>query len=160
MTISYAVPSPALTIAKTHTGRFVQGRRGVYTITVGNSGPGATDGSPVTVHDRLPRALKARDITGRGWTCALATLTCHRSDALLPNRSYPPITLTVEVLCSGKDHDFGRSSPSVTPGGERGDRRRVVNTADVTGGGDKATHTAGDPTVIKPGRHHCADPRA
>ncbi|MEU9482024.1 hypothetical protein [Streptomyces sp. NPDC048191] len=156
--ISYTVPSPSLTIVKAHARPFVQGRQGVYTITVGNSGPGPTDGTlPVTVHDRLPRGLRARHISGPGWVCSLAALTCKRSDVLLPNRTYPPITLTVDVLCSGQGHDHGRNAPAVIPKGRGDDGRHVINTASVTGGGDSATHTASDPTTIKSSRHCCID---
>ncbi|WP_326608238.1 hypothetical protein [Streptomyces sp. NBC_01800] len=84
--ISPISPAPSLTISKSHTGKFTQGRQGTYTITVDNTGPGATDGTTVTVHDTLPAGLTAASITGTGWNCTLATLTCtcrrsHRRDA-------------------------------------------------------------------------------
>jgi uncharacterized repeat protein (TIGR01451 family) len=48
-------PPPDLTIAKTHSGNFVQGQTGAtYTITATNSGGAATSGT-VTVTDTLPR---------------------------------------------------------------------------------------------------------
>src|SRR5204863_416555 len=68
----------SLTIAKSHSGDFTQGRGGMYTIVVGNAGPGATVGT-VTVRDSLPAGLTARRMTGSGWSCTLATLTCTRS---------------------------------------------------------------------------------
>ncbi|MFF2195763.1 hypothetical protein [Streptomyces sp. NPDC058157] len=125
---------PALTVTKTHKGDFTQGRRGTYTITVGNTGPGATDGSTVTVHDVLPKGLTAVRISGTGWTCSTATLTCRRSDVLAAGASYPPITLTADVPCSCKTG-------------------RGVDTVTVTGGGDSTTHTATDPTTVKRGKH-------
>src|SRR5258706_451347 len=68
-----------LTVAKTHTGNFTQGQTGAtYTITVSNGGPGSTSGT-VTVVDTLPSGLTATAISGTGWTCTLATLTCTRS---------------------------------------------------------------------------------
>ncbi|MCQ6551601.1 hypothetical protein NPS70_00055 [Streptomyces sp. C10-9-1] len=132
-----ALPPPSLTVAKEHTGSFVRGETGTYTITAGNRGPGPTDGSTVTVHDTLPPGLTATAIGGSGWQCALATLTCVRDDVLGPGDSYPPITLTVHVPC-----DAPASG---------------VNTATVTGGGDSTTHTAADPTAIVAGRH-CGKP--
>ncbi|MFG2915469.1 hypothetical protein ACGF0D_21605 [Kitasatospora sp. NPDC048298] len=134
--ISYTV-APSLTITKTHTGKFVQGRDGEYTITVGNAGPGATDGTTVTVTDTLPAGLRADSISGTGWTCDRDTLTCTRSDVLPAGSSYPPITLQVDVSCKADDE--------------------VTNTATVTGGGDTTIHTATDPTAIKHHKHHKHD---
>ncbi|MGW5407013.1 hypothetical protein ACWEVZ_22470, partial [Streptomyces spiralis] len=128
-----AVPTPSLTIDKSHSGNFTQGGTGTYTITVGNSGPGATDGSTVTVHDTLPAGLTASSISGSGWSCTLATLTCTRSDILPAGGNYPPISLTVDVAAN---------APA-----------QVTNTATVTGGGDSTTHTANDPTTINPSAH-------
>ncbi|MBV6699335.1 DUF11 domain-containing protein [Kitasatospora aureofaciens] len=135
--ISYTVATPSLTVAKTHTKHFAQGRDGVYTITVGNNGSGPTDGTTVTVHDTLPAGLRADSITGTGWTCTRTTLTCTRSDVLPAGSSYPPITLKVDVSCTAHAH--------------------VTNTATVTGGGDATTHTATDLTKIKRHEHdeHC-----
>ncbi|MGW2556455.1 YncE family protein, partial [Streptomyces sp. NPDC001635] len=131
------VSKPSLTLAKSHTGHFTQGRDGIYTITVGNTtGAGPTNGTTVTVHDTLPAGLRADRIRGRGWTCSRSTLTCTRSDALLAGSSYPPITLKVNVSCN---------APA-----------EVTNKATVTGGGDTITHTAADPTKIK---HHEHDKR-
>ena len=80
--ISPICPAPSLTISKSHTGKFTQGLQGTYTITVDNTGPGATDGTTVNVHDTLPAGLTAASITGIGWSCTLATLSCTRSHAL------------------------------------------------------------------------------
>ncbi|MFG2916841.1 hypothetical protein ACGF0D_28635 [Kitasatospora sp. NPDC048298] len=135
--ISYTVPVPSLTITKTHARHFTQGERGKYTITVGNNGTTPTDGSAVTVTDTLPPGLHARSISGTGWTCTLSTLTCTRTDVLAPGSTYPPITLTVKATCEAHDE--------------------VTNTATVTGGGDPATHTATDPTTVKPDKHCCHD---
>ena len=91
------VPTADLTISKTHTGNFTQGQIGAtYTITVSNVGVAATIGT-VTVIDTLPAGLTAMAISGTGWSCTLATLTCTRSDALATTASYPDITLTVDV---------------------------------------------------------------
>jgi len=135
VTISYTLPAPTLAITKTHTGNFTQGRRGTYTITVSNNGPGPTDGSTVTVHDTLPRGLTALSITGAGWNCTRTTLTCTRSDVLAPGSSYPPITLRVKVSCDCDTH------------------HPIANTSTVAGGGDTTTHTATDPTTIKRNKH-------
>ena len=124
------VQVPDLTIAKTHSGSFTQSQTGaVYTITVSNAGSSPTFGT-VTVTDTLPAGLTATAMTGTGWTCVLASLTCTRSDALAINASYPAITLTVNVA-------FNAAAS-------------VVNTATVSGGGETNTSndTATDTTTI------------
>ncbi|MEU6967475.1 hypothetical protein AB0A71_07015 [Kitasatospora aureofaciens] len=122
-------PAPTLTISKHHAGNFIQGQQGTYTITVGNTGTGPTNGSPVIANDLLPTGLTAAGISGTGWSCDVSTVTCTRSDVLPAGQNYPDITLTVDV------------SPSAP---------QVTNTVTVTGGGDTATHTATDPTTINP----------
>src|SRR5207237_1343796 len=107
---------PDLTIGKTHVGNFSQGQVGAtYTITVTNSGTGPSSGT-VTVVDALPAGLTATAISGGGWSCTLATLTCTRSDVLAASASYPSITVTVNVAAN--------AAASVT------------NSATVSGGGD------------------------
>lgn len=128
--LTFTVIPVSLTIAKSHTGTFTRGEDGVYTIAVGNlTTASPTNGTTVTVHDILPAGLRAERITGGGWHCIPATLTCTRSDILPAGHSYPPVTLKVEVSCDA--------------------RARVTNTATVTGGGDTTTHTATDTTTIK-----------
>jgi uncharacterized repeat protein (TIGR01451 family) len=77
VTISYGPPGPSLTIGKSHSGSLVRGQSGSYTLTVGNDGTGATDGTVVTVTDTLPAGLTATSLSGTGWTCTLATLTLY-----------------------------------------------------------------------------------
>jgi len=123
---------PDLTISKTHSGSFTQGQIGaIYTITVTNNGGAATSGT-VTVTDTLPASLTPTAISGTGWSCTLATLTCTRGDTLAAAASYPAITLTVNVASN---------APS-----------SVTNTATVSGGGETNTSndTANDNTVINP----------
>jgi uncharacterized repeat protein (TIGR01451 family) len=118
-TVATPVGYSDLTITKTHTGSFTQGQVGAtYTLTATNSGAGATNGT-VTVVDTLPVGLTATAISGTGWTCTLATLTCTRSDALAVGASYPSITITVTVASN--------AAPSVT------------NSATVSGGGEATT---------------------
>ena len=128
-------PPPAnLSISKTHPGNFTQGQAGAfYTITVSNIGGGSSAGT-VTVVDNLPAGLTATAMSGTGWTCVLATLTCTRSGALGAGASYQPIILSVNVA---------NNAPS-----------EVVNTATVSGGGDATpgNNTATDPTSVLPQR--------
>jgi uncharacterized repeat protein (TIGR01451 family) len=127
------IVTPDLTITKTHAGNFAIGQIGAtYTLTVNNAGGGPTSGL-VTVVDSLPSPLLATAISGTGWTCVLATLTCTRADALAAGSSYPAITLTVNVP--------GTATVST-----------VTNTATVSGGAESntANDTANDVTQILP----------
>jgi uncharacterized protein (TIGR03437 family) len=115
-------PAPDLSIGLTHAGNFAQGQSGgTYAITANNVGYAPTTGA-VTVTDSLPSGLTATSISGAGWTCVLASLTCTRSDSLARFASYPAITLTVSVAADA-------------PSG-------VINTIAVSGGGE--TNTAND----------------
>ncbi|MEO8675091.1 MAG: IPTL-CTERM sorting domain-containing protein [Casimicrobiaceae bacterium] len=121
---------PDLTVTKTHVGNFAQGQVGAsYAITVANSGGLPTAGT-VTMVDTLPVGLTATGLSGPGWACVLATLTCTRGDALNGGASYPPITLVVDVAAGA-------------PGS-------VTNIATVSGGGesDATNDTANDLTTI------------
>ncbi len=122
--------APDLTIAKSHSGNPQQGQVGfTYTLTVKNVGLNPTSGT-VSVVDTLPAGMTATAISGTGWSCTLATLTCTRSDALAAGASYPDITVTVNVAAN---------APA-----------SVINTATVSGGGETntANDTATDPTTI------------
>src|SRR5258705_495761 len=125
-------PGPDLTLTKTHSGNFTQGQTGAtYTLSASNGGTGATAGT-VTVTDTLPASLTATAMSGTGWSCTVATLTCTRSDALAVGASYPAITLTVDV---------SSSAPA-----------SVTNTAAVSGGGETNTgnESASKPETIDP----------
>ena len=118
-----------LTVTKTHAGNFSQGQLGAtYTITPRNSGGAATSGT-TTVVDTLPAGLTATAISGSGWTCTLATLTCTTTAVVAANTNFNPITVTVNV------------APNAT---------NVTNNVAVSGGGQTNTtnDTAADPTII------------
>jgi len=121
---------PDLTIAKSHSGDFVLGQiGGIYSIVVTNAGIAPTTGT-VTVTDALPAGLSATGMSGTGWSCSVATLTCTRSDALAAGASYPAITLAVDV---------DPSAPA-----------SLTNAAAVSGGGETntANDSASDPTTV------------
>ena len=82
-------------------------------------------GQPVSVADQLPEGIVPDTIealSGAGWACRVATLTCTRSDLLAPGASYPPITLYVHVNSEAPDtatnitavYGGGASPPSAT----------------------------------------------
>lgn len=124
------LPPPNLSISLSHSGEFVQGKTGAsYTIGVTNQGEGSTSGV-VSVVDSLPAGLTATEMSGVGWTCDVATLTCTRSDELVSGASYPDITVTVKV-----EHNAVAS---------------VTNTATVStiGDSDLSNNSANDPTTV------------
>jgi uncharacterized protein (TIGR03437 family) len=128
--LGVATLAPDLTVAKTHTGTFSQGQKGAtYTITVSNIGLAATS-AQVAVVDTLPTGLTAAAISGTGWSCELAVLTCARSDGLAVKAAYPPVTVTVNVAAN---------APA-----------SVTNTATVSGGGEfnAGNDSASDVTAI------------
>lgn len=127
---SINVIAPDLAITKSHTGNLLRGQIGaVYTLTVTNLGSDGTAGA-VNVVDALPAGLTATAISGSGWACTLANLTCTRSDVLAGAGSFPPISITVNVAANA-------TSP-------------VTNQAVVSGGGEVnlTNDTASDVTTI------------
>jgi uncharacterized repeat protein (TIGR01451 family)/uncharacterized repeat protein (TIGR02543 family) len=131
VTATFVIHKPDLTIAKSHTGNFVQGGTGSYSLDVTNAGGSGTSGA-VTVTEAPPSALTVTDMSGSGWTCTLGTLSCTRSDALAAGDSYPTITVTVDV---------DANAPA-----------SVTNHASVSGGGETntANDDASDDTTITP----------
>jgi uncharacterized repeat protein (TIGR01451 family) len=110
-----------LTLTKAHAGgTFVAGQANDFTLGVSNAGDIATDGSTVTVTDDFPAAAfsSVNTASGTGWTCGIAvrTVTCTRSDTLAAGESWPAITVNATVA---------NPAPAT-----------IVNTAEVTGGGD------------------------
>jgi uncharacterized repeat protein (TIGR01451 family) len=119
--------SARLKIAKSHQGNFTQGQaNATYTVTVTNqaTATGPTNGK-VTVTDTIPAGLTLVSMAGTGWTCAANS--CNRTDALGVTKSYPAITVTVNV------------SPTAPA--------TVTNTV-TTSGGNSPAASASDPTTI------------
>ena len=124
-----------LTVTKTHAGNFTQGQTGaLYIITVSNGASSipVVSGNTVTVVDTLPAGLTATAMSGSGWTCVLATLSCTTNLPLGTGQSYQPISLTVSVASNA-------GSP-------------LVNSVTVSGGGevDTSNDTAMDSTTVVP----------
>jgi uncharacterized repeat protein (TIGR01451 family) len=99
------VASPDLTVVKTHSPtRFAQQTllpsTPTFFIVVSNVGVAPSFGN-VTVTDLLPAGFTAVAVSGTGWTCVLATVTCTRLDVLAVGASYPTITLAVTAANTG-----------------------------------------------------------
>jgi uncharacterized repeat protein (TIGR01451 family) len=125
VSIYLGVLTPILNVSSTHIGNFNLGATGTYTLMVTNLGPGVTSGT-VTLADTLPFGLTVSSMSGVGWVCNSATVSCTRSDALQVAASYAPVTLVVNVAANA-------ASP-------------VVNVVSVSGGG--AVGPSGDDTTI------------
>jgi fimbrial isopeptide formation D2 family protein/uncharacterized repeat protein (TIGR01451 family) len=95
-------PGVDLGITKTHSGNFVAGTVGSYTLTVSNSSAALIEreDNTVTVTDTLPAGLTYNSATGTGWTCGASgpVVTCTHAAPLNAGASFPPITLNVNVL--------------------------------------------------------------
>ncbi len=125
-----------LRLSKTHTGSFVVGSTGSYTLTVDNVlGTGPSAGT-VTVTDNLPTGLSyvPAGSGGTGWSCSAAgsVVTCTSSTVIPAGGTAAPITLNVAVASV--------AVPSVT------------NLASVSGGGEpsfnSSNNSAADFTVV------------
>ncbi|MDP9053634.1 MAG: hypothetical protein M3N93_04940, partial [Acidobacteriota bacterium] len=88
--------APFLQLTKTFSGNAIPNGVGSYAMVVTNTGTGPTVGV-VTLVDPVPAGLSATAMSGSGWDCVLATLTCTRSDVLVPGASYPAIILAVVI---------------------------------------------------------------
>jgi uncharacterized repeat protein (TIGR01451 family) len=89
--------SPVLRLVKSHSGSFVRGQTGTYTLTASNAGSVPTvAGVPLRVVDAPPAGMTLTAMSGPGWSCTLPG--CTRSDSLPAGQSYPPITLTVRSM--------------------------------------------------------------
>jgi uncharacterized repeat protein (TIGR01451 family) len=130
---------PDLALVKTHTGSFLRGQSGNFTLTVTNLGDVATTGT-VNVTDTLPAGLSASTISGTGWTCTVTPLACSRTDALAPAASYPVITLTVLVASNASSPLV--NSATVSTSGDS-------NPANDTGTDSVSTLSGPDLTIAK-----------
>ena len=121
-----------LTLTKTQTGGVVMpGQQITFTLRVTNIGDAPTSGN-VTVTEVPPPGLTVTALSGPGWACIVATLTCIRADALPPTMSYPDITVTATIAL--------------------GATGTIANRAVVTGGGDTnpSNGTGTGPITIGP----------
>src|SRR5262245_45611799 len=145
-----ALAAPDLTVSATHAApTFLRATApnttvyaGTLTLTVRNDGADPTDGTAVTVTERLPTGLGSlinnpgfgagpTAASGSGWTCTgTTTSTCTRSDALVPGAAYPPITVTVTVANNAA--------------------ASLANAPTVSGGGDGSLATGADTIAVAP----------
>ncbi len=139
---SVTVFGPDLVIVLSASGSFFQGQvGGTYSLSAVNNGSGTSSGT-VTVVDTVSTGQTATAISGTGWACTLATLTCTRNDSLVGGgTSYPTITVTVNIALNAP---ATVSSNATVSGGNE------VNTANDTGSASvSVTQLTADLAVAK-----------
>ncbi len=128
---------PDLAIAKTHSGSFLAGQRGVqYTITVTNIGSAAkAAGNAVEVDEAPPFGLIVTGLAGAGWNCVVQpTPTCTRSDALGAGVAYPPIVVTADIAINAISPLFNGATVTLSGQGESEyDNNFVVDATIIVG---------------------------
>ncbi|MEX0768693.1 MAG: hypothetical protein WD029_09495, partial [Microthrixaceae bacterium] len=92
-------PVVDLSIEKSHTGEFVVGAQGTFTLQVANAGP-TQDTGPITVVDTLPAGLQFVSASGAGWDCAEDTqvVRCTLAGGLAIGELATPLSVVVDVL--------------------------------------------------------------
>ncbi len=125
------VVSPNLRLSKSHSGDFIVGVQGAYTLLVDNIQGTAPTSGTISVVDTLPGGLTyvAAGSGGTGWSCTVSgqVVTCTSSTILAAGASGSNLTIQVAVAATGV--------PAVT------------NSAAVSGGGEPAVN-AGDNNAI------------
>jgi uncharacterized repeat protein (TIGR01451 family) len=118
------LPSPVLSIGKTHPGIFMQGQTAEWDISVSNTAAGSTTSGTVNVSDILPSGYTVNNFstTAGTWNCGgTTTVSCTTTLAEGGGSTFPRIEVIVNV-------------PTTSP-------TTVSNTASAWGGGD-LTHTS------------------
>ena len=92
-------PAVDLSVTMSHTGTFVSGGTGTYTITVSNAAGTEREDNTVTVIDTLPAGLTYNSSSGTGWSCSAAgqVVTCTHAPTINPGASLPPLSLVVNI---------------------------------------------------------------
>jgi uncharacterized repeat protein (TIGR01451 family) len=92
-------PAVDLSVVKSHTGNFVSGGTGTYTITVSNAAGMEREDNTVTVTDTLPAGLTYNSFSGTGWSCSAAAqvVTCTHAPTLDAGASLPALNIVVNV---------------------------------------------------------------
>ena len=92
-------PAVDLGVTVSHTGSFVSGGTGTYTIAVSNAAGLEREDNTVTVTDTLPAGLTYNSSSGTGWSCSAAgqVVTCTHAPTVNPGASLPPLSLVVNV---------------------------------------------------------------
>jgi uncharacterized repeat protein (TIGR01451 family) len=110
-------PAVDLGVTLNHSGTFVAGQTGQYTINVSNAAGMEREDNTVTVKDTLPAGFSFASASGTGWSCSAAgqVVTCTHAPMLNAGASFPTLTLTVNVTknaAASSTNSVTVSSPS------------------------------------------------
>jgi hypothetical protein len=146
----YQTP-PDLTLAKTHIGAVTEGRKVSYTLSVTNVG-GRSSSEVVGVTDSYPSGLSSPTGTGSGWNCAsgsvgIPSFSCLRNDALPAGASYPPITITFDVV--GAAGSVVENNAHVAGGGDASEANNLAKDAATIVSANHAPSAVGDTFATK-----------
>jgi len=117
---------PGLAITSAHAASFTQGQTGTITLTVTNPAGFSPSSGAVTVTETLPTGLVLTGMASQDPTWVCDANSCTRADPLAGGASYPPITVTVNVVGATNQ----------------------VTIANVSGGGSFAVSTIDTVTVV------------
>jgi uncharacterized repeat protein (TIGR01451 family) len=146
---------PDVTIDKSHTGTFVRGQQGTFSLLVSNVGGRPTTGTVVIDDPLPPGALGVVSASGDGWACSVDTgpanrLHCERADVLAVGASFPAVSVLVNVLETAPDAIV---NTGITGGG--GETNMANNRDDdavaITSSADVAIVKTAVPTITPPG---------
>jgi uncharacterized repeat protein (TIGR01451 family) len=92
-------PAVDLGVTLSHSGTFVAGQTGQYTVNVSNAAGVEREDNTVTVTDTLPTGFSFASGSGTGWNCSASgqVVTCTHAPTLNAGASFPTLTLTVNV---------------------------------------------------------------
>jgi uncharacterized repeat protein (TIGR01451 family) len=128
---SIAVPLVDLSPSVAGSAFQAEGDTGInYTILINNNGNVSSSGT-MTAVTNLSTGITATALSGTGWSCTLATLTCTRSDALIP---FAVFTINVTV-------NFAKTAPA---------SGSVSETISGGGDGNSANNTNSEGIIIQP----------
>ncbi|HET6174232.1 MAG TPA: DUF11 domain-containing protein [Gaiellales bacterium] len=145
-------PVPDVTILKSHTGIFVRGGQGTFSLLVSNVGGRPTSGT-VVIDDTLPAGLGVVSASGTNWTCSVSTaansLHCERADPLAAGAAYEPVGVVVNVLENAPDTV---TNTGVTGGGSETNTSNNTDddTVPITSNADVAIVKSVTPTTTPP----------
>lgn len=123
--------TPDLAIEKTHTGNFIVGKQGVYTLSVRNLPTNGPTTGTVTITDTLPTGFSFVSATGTNWSCSASgqVVTCtYTGGVVAPGENLPAIALKVNVSSAAVGNITNTASVT-TPGDDPNNPHQGKNTA-------------------------------
>ncbi|MCB1029049.1 MAG: DUF11 domain-containing protein [Microthrixaceae bacterium] len=125
------VPSADLSLTKTHSGNFVVGRAGTWTLQLVNNGPSVSRG-PITVSDTVPSGFEVTGAAGEGWNCTVEAqdVTCVLADDLALGDA-TPVTVDVVPQAGAEGTATNTATVAATTGDPDGDNNSSTDSVEV-----------------------------